>query len=129
MERRCLPTDTKPTEGETRAGWWNACASWLGRAVRGYIALRRARPDRIRTWNSATRCNAWRWSFPATGWPRMTAEPQRHVSAVNRKGVYRLMREDNLLCLRKVKFVLTTDSHHGLPVYRSATPRPVAFLQ
>ena len=27
------------------------------------------------------------------------------------------MREDNLLCLRKRKFVVTTDSHHGLRVY------------
>jgi transposase InsO family protein len=31
--------------------------------------------------------------------------------------VYRLMREDNLLCLRKREFVVTTDSDHGLPVY------------
>src|SRR5206468_1671877 len=37
--------------------------------------------------------------------------------AVNHKRVYRLMREDNLLCLRRRKFVLTTDSDHGLPVY------------
>jgi transposase InsO family protein len=27
------------------------------------------------------------------------------------------MREDNLLCLRRKKFVTTTDSRHGLPVY------------
>jgi putative transposase len=36
---------------------------------------------------------------------------------VNRKRVQRLMREDNLLCLRKRKFVVTTDSDHGLRVY------------
>jgi transposase InsO family protein len=36
---------------------------------------------------------------------------------VNHERVYRLMREDNLLCLRKRKFVVTTDSHHDLPVY------------
>ena len=36
---------------------------------------------------------------------------------VNRKRVQRLMREDNLLCLRKRKFVATTDSAHGLKVY------------
>ncbi len=29
----------------------------------------------------------------------------------------RLMREDNLLCLRRRKFVVTTDSAHDLPVY------------
>jgi len=55
--------------------------------------------------------------FPSYGWPRMTAELQRRGWAVNHKRVYRLMREDNLLCLRRRKFVLTTDSDHGLPVY------------
>jgi len=32
------------------------------------------------------------------------------------------MREDNLLCLRKRKFVVTTDSDHGLPVYANLVP-------
>ncbi len=36
---------------------------------------------------------------------------------VNAKRVYRLMREDNLLCVRKRKFVVTTDSNHGRKVY------------
>ena len=43
--------------------------------------------------------------FPSYGWPRMTAELQRRGWAVNHKRVYRLMREDNLLCLRRRKFV------------------------
>ncbi len=55
--------------------------------------------------------------FPSYGWPRMTAELKRRGWAVNHKRVYRLMREDNLLCLRKRRFVVTTDSDHGLPVY------------
>jgi hypothetical protein len=55
--------------------------------------------------------------FPCYGWPRMTAELRRRGWAVNHKRVYRLMREDNLLCLRKRKFVITTDSGHDLPVY------------
>ena len=55
--------------------------------------------------------------FPSYGWPRMTAELKRRGWTVNHKRVYRLMREDNLLCLRKRKFVVTTDSDHGLPVY------------
>ena len=55
--------------------------------------------------------------FPCYGWPRMTRELQRRGWAVNHKRVYRLMREDNLLCLRKRKFVVTTDSDHGLPIY------------
>ena len=36
---------------------------------------------------------------------------------VNHKRVGRIMREDNLLCLRRRKFVLTTDSNHNLRVY------------
>ena len=55
--------------------------------------------------------------FPSYGWPRMTRELQRRGWAVNHKRVYRLMRQDNLLCLRKRRFVVTTDSDHGLPVY------------
>jgi transposase InsO family protein len=55
--------------------------------------------------------------FPSYGWRRMTAELKRQGWAVNHKRVYRLMRQDNLLCLRKRRFVVTTDSDHGLPVY------------
>jgi transposase InsO family protein len=55
--------------------------------------------------------------FPSYGWPRMTEELKRRGWAVNHKRVYRLMREDNLLCLRRRKFLVTTDSAHTLPVY------------
>jgi transposase InsO family protein len=55
--------------------------------------------------------------YPAYGWPRMTRELRRRGWAVNHKRVYRLMREDNLLCLRRRKFVVTTDANHELPVY------------
>jgi putative transposase len=55
--------------------------------------------------------------FPSYGWRRLTAELRRQKWAVNHKRVSRWMRADNLLCLRKRKFVVTTDSDHGLPVY------------
>ena len=55
--------------------------------------------------------------WPAYGSRRIAAELRRHGREVNRKRVQRLMREDNLLCLRKRKFVITTDSDHGLRVY------------
>lgn len=55
--------------------------------------------------------------FPSYGWPRMTPELRRRGWAVNHKRVYRIMREDNLLCLRRRKFVRTTDSAHPFPVY------------
>ena len=35
----------------------------------------------------------------------------------DRERVQRLMREDNLLCLRRRKFVATTDSDHNRRVY------------
>ncbi|MDQ2945466.1 MAG: IS3 family transposase, partial [Acidobacteriota bacterium] len=55
--------------------------------------------------------------FPCYGRPRITAELRRRGWKVNHKRVARMMREDNLLCLRRRKFVMTTDSHHGFPVY------------
>ena len=42
---------------------------------------------------------------------------QREGQVVNHKRVLRLMREDNLLCLRRKKHVFTTDSAHTLPIY------------
>ena len=48
----------------------------------------------------------------------MTEELRRRGWVVNHKRVYRLMREDNLLCLRRRKFVVTTNSDHGLPLLR-----------
>ena len=55
--------------------------------------------------------------WPAYGSRRITAELRRRKWTVNRKRVQRLMREDNLLCLRKRRFVVTTDSDHPLRVY------------
>jgi len=55
--------------------------------------------------------------MPSYGRPRITAELRRRGWGVNAKRVYRLMREDNLLCVRRRAFVLTTHSEHALPVY------------
>jgi transposase InsO family protein len=56
--------------------------------------------------------------FPYYGWPRVTRELGDRGWRVNHKRVYRIMREDNLLCLRRRKFaVVTTDSNHDRPVY------------
>jgi transposase InsO family protein len=55
--------------------------------------------------------------WPAYGRRRMTEELRRRGWTVNHKRVHRIMREDNLLCLRKRKFVVTTDSNHGRKVY------------
>ncbi len=55
--------------------------------------------------------------WPCYGWRRVQAELQRRGWEVNHKRVRRIMREDNLLCLRRRKFVVTTDSNHSRPVY------------
>ena len=69
--------------------------------------------------------------WPAYGYRRITAELKRRGFEVNHKHVLRLMREDNLLCLRRRSFVVTTDSRHGLPVYPNlaARMRPTAINQ
>ena len=55
--------------------------------------------------------------FSYYGSRRVTRELHERGWLVNRKKVQRLMREDNLLCLRKRRFIVTTDSNHALPVY------------
>jgi putative transposase len=54
---------------------------------------------------------------PAYGYRRITSELQQRGFAVNHKHVLRMMREDNLLCVRRRTFVVTTDSRHNLPIY------------
>jgi len=56
-------------------------------------------------------------SQPSYGYRRVQAELRRRGHQVNHKRVRRLMREDNLLCLRRRSFVRTTDSRHGFTVY------------
>ena len=51
---------------------------------------------------------------------RISKDHRRTAAArvrFNHKRVLRLMREVNLLCLRRRAFVVTTDSGHNLPVY------------
>jgi putative transposase len=55
--------------------------------------------------------------WPAYGYRRVHRELIRCGWKINHKRVLRLMRADNLLCLRRRKFILTTDSKHGLPIY------------
>lgn len=66
------------------------------------------------------------------GHRRIAALLRREGWAVNKKRVLRLMREDNLLCLRKRSFVPpTTDSRHGWPIYPNLARhlRPTAINQ
>jgi len=54
---------------------------------------------------------------PSYGYRRISAELRRRNFDVNHKRVLRMMRQDNLLCVRRRAFVTTTDSRHSLPVY------------
>lgn len=60
--------------------------------------------------------------WPQYGYRRITAELHRQGITANHKRVLRLMREDNLLCLRKRRFISTTDSRHSLTIYPNLVP-------
>jgi transposase InsO family protein len=91
----------------------------LGRVSRSsfyrFDPERKPRADRDMELRDAIQRIALEW--PCYGRPRITAELRRQGWAVNPKRVYRLMREDNLLCVRRRKFLVTTDSNHGRTVY------------
>jgi putative transposase len=55
--------------------------------------------------------------FPRYGYRRVTAQLKREKLIVNHKRVLRLMRESDLLCRVKRRWVNTTDSRHGFPKY------------
>ena len=74
-----------------------------------------AKPDTDMDLRDAIDRLALEW--PCYGRPRITKELRKQGWKVNPKRVHRLMREDNLLCLRKRKFVVTTDSNHGRKIY------------
>lgn len=95
----------------------NQLCQTMGVSRAGYyrFLLRPQRQEADMELRSQIQNIALRW--PAYGYRRVQAELERQGWRVNRKRVLRLMRVDNLLCLRRRKFILTTDSKHGLPIY------------
>jgi putative transposase len=57
------------------------------------------------------------------GYRRVTEQLRSEGWAVNRKRIARLMTEDNLLCLRRRRFAVTTDSGHQLRVHLNLAAR------
>jgi transposase InsO family protein len=57
------------------------------------------------------------------GYRRVTAELAHRGVVVNHKRVSRLMRADNLLAVRKRRFVFTTDSRHTYAIYSNLAGR------
>jgi transposase InsO family protein len=69
--------------------------------------------------------------WPAYGYRRITHELQKQGFDINHKRVLRMMREDNLLCVRRRAFVSTTDSQHTFPIYENLARqiKPTAINQ
>jgi transposase InsO family protein len=57
------------------------------------------------------------------GYRRITAALRLSGMVVNRKRVLRMMQEDNLLAVRKRKFIATTDSRHPFEVFLNLAKR------
>ena len=88
----------------------------IGRA--GYYRWLKGTEESARDVELRDRIQRIALEWPQYGYRRITEELQKGQGLeVNHKRVLRLMREDNLLCLRRRKFVLTTDCGHDLPIY------------
>ena len=55
--------------------------------------------------------------FPGYGYRRVKVELRNRNHVVNQKKVRRLMKEDNLICVKKRFKLQTTDSNHGEKIY------------
>ena len=99
----------------------NRLCQVVGLSRAGYYRFRQrheSRPTAMALRNEIQHI-ALRW--PAYGYRRVHAELVRRGWKMNPKRILRLMRVDNLLCVRRRKFILTTDSRHGLPIYPNLT--------
>jgi transposase InsO family protein len=91
-------------------------ASGLSRA--GYYRFRQRGKTKRTDMNLRSQMQRIALRCPAYGYRRVHAELRRQGWTINHKRVLRLLRVDNLLCVRRRKFLLgTTDSKHGLPIY------------
>lgn len=111
VERMCA------LAGVSRAGYYR---SWQASAPRREDTELRDRVQRLAL------------DHPHYGHRRLAALLRREGWGVNKKRVLRLMREDNLLCLRRRAFVPpTTDSNHRWRVYPNLARRlePMAINQ
>lgn len=87
----------------------------------GFYRWRHAPPEEDRDLDLRDEIQRIALEWPCYGWRRITAELRRRGWQVNHKRVRRIMREDNLLCLRRRKFVVTTNSQHDRSVYPNLT--------
>src|ERR1035441_3394327 len=133
--RRCLAQDQGDTPAEKHL-WRDSIYSEIRRGVQaqGGISIVRmcelavvSRAGFYRQWEQQEPCEAEMALRDAIqrqalahrfyGYRRVAVLVQREGYGVGTKKVRRLMQEDNLLALRRRKFVATTDSDHGFVVY------------
>jgi putative transposase len=93
----------------SRAGFYRAWQGWEPRAEEMEV---QSRIQRI--------VLAHRGNY---GYRRVSWELKNQGLAVNHKRVLRIMQQDNLLAVRRRKFILTTDARHDLPVYLNLAAR------
>ena len=95
----------------------NALCKMTGLSRAGFYRWRAPRPATPIEMEIRDQMQKVALESPAYGYRRITAELQERGFAINHKRVLRMMRQDNLLCVRRRAFVVTTDSRHNLPVY------------
>src|SRR6202043_488987 len=83
----------------------------------GYYRFRLGTPSQEADMDLRSEIQKIALEWPAYGYRRVHRELIRRGWVVNHKRVLRLMRIDNLLCVRRRKFIFTTDSKHGLHIY------------
>jgi transposase InsO family protein len=119
MEVRGLPESPRRNEGRPGTNDRAHGGVGPGKPVRGFYRFEGDEPggksDRDMELRDAIQRIALEW--PCYGRPRITHALRRRGWTVNPKRVYHILREDNLLCVRKRKFVVTTESNHGRKVY------------
>jgi len=86
--------------------------STIGRRLRAAVATTAERDMQRRQ-----QIQAVALEMRSYGYRPITKELHRRGIIINKKVVLRLLRADNLLCLRRRAFVSTTDSQHQLTVY------------
>jgi len=93
--------------GVARAGYYRYWARKEPREAEGELR------DRVQRICLAHRCYGYR---------RVRAALRKQGLVVNHKKIRRLMREDNLLAIRRRKWITTTDSRHQLAVFPNLAP-------
>ena len=97
---------------------------WGGLKVGRATYYRSRRPGGVHTQDGGLRQQLRRLAlkWPVYGYRRLTHALRRYGFVANHKRVRRLLREERLVHRRRRRFVRTTDSRHGCPIYPNLLP-------